>query len=49
VLFSIVDEDGRLSVSSPYHPDFPLRARDIGGAWDAARHVWFSTPRTATA
>jgi hypothetical protein len=41
VLFSIVDEDGRLAVSSPYHPSFPLRARDIGGEWDAARHVWF--------
>jgi DNA repair protein RadC len=41
VLFSIVDEDGRLAVTSPYHPGFPLRARDIGGEWDAARHVWF--------
>ncbi len=38
--FSIVEEDGRLAVRSPYHPNFPARARGLGGTWDAARRVW---------
>jgi len=38
--FSIVERDGRIAVSSPYHPDFPSRARGLGGSWDALRHVW---------
>ena len=38
---SIVEqEDGRIAVSSPYHPNFPARARSLGGIWDAARRVW---------
>ncbi len=37
---SIVEEDGRIAVSSPYHPNFPARARSLGGSWDAARRVW---------
>lgn len=37
---SITDEDGHIAVSSPYHPDFPARARGLGGYWDAARRVW---------
>src|SRR5690349_8342625 len=38
---SIVEEnDGRIAVSSPYHPKFPARARSLGGVWDAARRVW---------
>lgn len=37
---SIVERDGRIIVSSPYHPNFPARARTLGGAWDAARRVW---------
>jgi DNA repair protein RadC len=37
---SIVEEDGRVAVSSPYHPNFPARARGLGGVWDAARRVW---------
>jgi DNA repair protein RadC len=37
----IVEEgDGRIAVSSPYHPDFPLKARSLGGIWDTARRVW---------
>lgn len=30
----------KLSVSSPYHPDMPERARALGGKWDAAAKVW---------
>jgi DNA repair protein RadC len=37
---SIVEEDGRIAVSSPYHPNFPARARGLGGTWDPARRVW---------
>ena len=38
---SIVEgEDGRIAVSSPYHPNFPARARGLGGVWDAGRRVW---------
>lgn len=38
--FSIIEEDGRLVVSSPYHPNFPARARGLGGDWDPERRVW---------
>jgi DNA repair protein RadC len=37
---SIVERDGRIIVSSPYHPNFPARARTLGGNWDAVRRVW---------
>jgi DNA repair protein RadC len=38
---SIVEEEnGRIAVSSPYHPNFPARARTLGGVWDTARRVW---------
>jgi DNA repair protein RadC len=37
---SIVEWDGRIAVSTPYHPNFPARARSLGGVWDAARRVW---------
>jgi DNA repair protein RadC len=41
---SIVEEDGRIVVRSPFHPNFPARARALGGAWDAARRLWFFDP-----
>ena len=37
---SITEQDGQIAVSSPYHPDFPARARGLGGYWDVARRVW---------
>jgi DNA repair protein RadC len=37
---SIVEQDGRIAVTTPYHPTFPPRARSLGGIWDAARRVW---------
>ena len=37
---SIVEENGRIAVSSPYHPNFPARARFLGGEWDAQRQIW---------
>ena len=36
----VEEEDGRIAVSSPYHPKFPARARSLGGVWDAARRAW---------
>ena len=42
---SIVEQDGRLAVSSPYHPNFPARARLLGGEWDATRRVWIFDAR----
>jgi DNA repair protein RadC len=41
VPLSIVEEeDGRIAVCSPYHRDFPARARSLGGIWVASRRVW---------
>jgi len=37
---SIVEQDGRIAVRSPYHPNFPARARLLGGEWDPGRHLW---------
>ncbi len=37
---SIVEQDGRIAVSTPYHPNFPAKARSLGGIWDAAQRVW---------
>jgi hypothetical protein len=31
---------GRVAVRSPYHPDFPKRAREIGGTWERGNRVW---------
>jgi len=39
-LLIVKEESGCISVSSPYHPDFPLKARSLGGMWDIARRVW---------
>ena len=36
----VEEEDGRIAVNSPYHPNFPPRARSLGGVWDAGRRVW---------
>jgi DNA repair protein RadC len=39
-LLIVEEEDGRIAVSSPYHPKFPAKARSLGGIWDATRRVW---------
>src|SRR5947209_4828828 len=36
----VEEEDGRIAVTNPYQPNFPARARSLGGVWDAARRVW---------
>jgi DNA repair protein RadC len=42
---SIVEQDGRIVVGTPYHPNFPARARLLGGDWDVLRHVWIFDAR----
>lgn len=34
-----------LQVASPYHPDFPARARALGGKWVATSKAWSFDPR----
>ena len=29
-----------IEVHSPYHPDFPSRARDLGGKWNSRAELW---------
>src|SRR5215212_9422329 len=43
--FSIFERDEKIAVSSPYHPSFPPRARQLGGTWDAGRLIWLFDPR----
>jgi hypothetical protein len=35
-----VAENGTLIVKAPYHPDFPARARNLGGNWHAPPQTW---------
>ena len=42
---SIDEQGGRIVVGTPYHPNFPARARLLGGDWDALRHVWIFDAR----
>jgi len=42
---SIVEQGGRIVVGTPYHPNFPARARLLGGDWDALKHVWIFDAR----
>lgn len=32
--------DKTITVSSPYHPDFPSRARKLGGSWHSTSKTW---------
>jgi len=47
IKISIVEVGGesRIRVKSPYHPDFPKYAKNLGGKWDADKRVWFFDPR----
>ena len=37
---SIVTVGGTIEVRTPYHPNFPPKARELGGAWDAGGKCW---------
>lgn len=43
--------DGRavIIVRSPYHPDFPPRARDLGGKWNPRAEWWWFDARDEAA
>jgi len=34
-----------ISVGSPYHPEFPKHAKNLGGRWDSSKRVWIFDPR----
>lgn len=36
---------GVLRVNAPYHPDFPSRAKGLGGKWDSGTKSWTFDPR----
>src|SRR3954470_17819016 len=42
---SIFERDGKIAVRSPYHPQFPARARQLGGTWDTGRLIWLFDAR----
>ncbi|WP_030185976.1 helix-turn-helix domain-containing protein [Streptomyces capuensis] len=37
---NITTTNGKLEVSSPYHPDMPPLARGLGGRWNPANRTW---------
>lgn len=37
---NVIVDNGRVSVRTPYNPDFPAGAKRLGGRWDAASKVW---------
>lgn len=39
-LFYEVTDGGFIEVTSPYNATLPMRARKLGGRWNAARKVW---------
>ena len=36
-----------VTVFCPYHPDWPARARNLGGKWQASQKAWLFDPRDA--
>ncbi|MFF2751142.1 hypothetical protein ACFVVA_37100 [Kitasatospora sp. NPDC058048] len=38
-------DNGRVALESPYHPELPSAAREIGGRWDAAARHWYFDAR----
>ena len=37
---TITIQDDRISVEGPYHPDFPGRAKRLGGRWNPTAKIW---------
>lgn len=40
VAVAVTTKGDRIAVESPYHPDWPSRARDLGGRWNPSARVW---------
>lgn len=36
----IFEKGGKLTVNSPYHPDFPRYAKHLGGRWKSEERLW---------
>ncbi|MFJ4418773.1 hypothetical protein [Streptomyces sp. NPDC088925] len=43
---TITTENGKTSVHSPYHPDWPSQARDLGGKWRGGAWVFDARDET---
>lgn len=41
------DGSTKTKVESPFHPDFPEKARDLGGQWNSTRRAWYFDTRDA--
>lgn len=39
-MVTITQTDSKVILDSPYHPDVPQAARNIGGQWDGENKVW---------
>lgn len=37
---TITRNDDRVTIDAPYHPEFPRKAKAIGGKWSPAQRVW---------
>jgi hypothetical protein len=44
-MIDLIREGEQLRVRSPYHPNFPPGARNLGGKWDRGRGEWVFDPR----
>ncbi len=44
-MVSVEVAGGRLLVRAPYNPDFPDRAKPLGGKWAPAEKAWAFDPR----
>lgn len=42
-------DNGRIALQSPYHPDIPSRAKNIGGRWNSTRKQWTFDARDESA
>src|SRR5690606_18082678 len=45
----MTDGTQRVKVESPYHPDFPAKAKALNGEWNGMKKVWYFDPRTLPA
>jgi len=36
----IVKNESKVALTSPFHPDLPARAKNLGGKWDGDKRVW---------
>lgn len=44
-IIKMSDESKRFKVEAPYHPDFPARAKNLGGKFNGENKAWYFDPR----